>query len=249
MNDDPTASRNAKLNFQQRFSDSPFVERIWRTEGAQAGSFISMAFSHWQMCVWQQNGKINLTMRGPETQATRVDCPADAEFLGIVFRLGTVMPHLPASGLVDADITLPDATSQSFWLNSSVWEFPNYENADTFVDRLVREGLLIREPVIEAALQEQPQPISVRSVQRHFTRAVGLTHGAVDQIERARYATLLLKSGVSILDTVDQAGYADQPHLTRSLKHFIGQTPAQLLATNAPEQLSFLFTPRMMEKE
>jgi hypothetical protein len=33
----------------------------------------------------------------------------------------------------------------------------------------------------------------------------------------------------SILDTVDLAGYADQPHLTGSLKRYMGQTPAQIL--------------------
>ncbi|HEX2620347.1 MAG TPA: AraC family transcriptional regulator, partial [Phototrophicaceae bacterium] len=61
------------------------------------------------------------------------------------------------------------------------------------------------------------------------------------QIKRARYATILLKEGVSILDTVDQAGYADQPHLTRSLKHYIGFTPAQLSSPTRTDPLSFLF--------
>ncbi len=46
---------------------------------------------------------------------------------------------------------------------------------------------------------------------------------------RARHARTLLQQGISILDTVEQAGYADQPHLTRSLKRFMGQTPAQIL--------------------
>jgi AraC-like DNA-binding protein len=50
-----------------------------------------------------------------------------------------------------------------------------------------------------------------------------------------------LKQGISILDAVTLAGYADQPHLTRSLKRLVGQTPAQLRPTNQPEQLSFLF--------
>ncbi|WP_244422604.1 hypothetical protein [Ktedonobacter racemifer] len=49
------------------------------------------------------------------------------------------------------------------------------------------------------------------------------------QIERARSATLLLQQGVSIPDTILEAGYYDQPHLTRSLTRFIGQTPAELL--------------------
>lgn len=233
--------RDMLLNFVERHSDSPFVERIWRTHSERAGTFTSMALSHWQMCVWTERGKTNLTLRGPETKATRVPCPPDAEFLGIVFKLGTVMPHLPASTLVDAALTLPDASSESFWLNGSAWQFPNYENADNFIDRLVRDGLLVAEPAIQAALQSQVQPMSVRSVQRRFSQTTGLTHGAVSQIERARYATLLLQEGVSILDTVDQAGYSDQPHLTRSLKHFIGQTPAQIAGKSEPEQLSFLF--------
>jgi methylphosphotriester-DNA--protein-cysteine methyltransferase len=135
---------------------------------------------------------------------------------------------------------LPEARSDSFWLNSSTWQFPEYENADIFVDRLVRNELLAREPVVDTALQSDPPVLSVRSVQRRFLRATGLTRGTLSQIDRARYATSLLQQGVSILETVDRAGYADQPHLTRSLKYFIGQTPAQLFRKSDSDQLSFL---------
>jgi AraC-like DNA-binding protein len=38
----------------------------------------------------------------------------------------------------------------------------------------------------------------------------------------------LLQQGVSILDTVYEVGYADQAHMTRSLKRLIGQTPTQI---------------------
>ncbi len=44
-----------------------------------------------------------------------------------------------------------------------------------------------------------------------------------------------VEKGVSILDAVYQAGYSDQPHMTRSLKYFIGQTPAQIVRLNQPE--------------
>jgi methylphosphotriester-DNA--protein-cysteine methyltransferase len=56
-----------------------------------------------------------------------------------------------------------------------------------------------------------------------------LTHGTFAQIERAQQAVNLLERGLSIADAVYQAGYADQPHLTRSLRRFMGQTPAQIL--------------------
>src|ERR671937_833535 len=111
----------------------------------------------------------------------------------------------------------------------------------TFVDRLVRDGLLVREPVVQAALQDQLKDLSLRTAQRHFLRTTGLTHSAVRQTERARYATTLLQQGVSILDVVYEAGYFDQAHLTRSMKCFIGQTPTQIRDTNGTEQLSFLY--------
>ena len=56
-----------------------------------------------------------------------------------------------------------------------------------------------------------------------------MTHGLFRQIERARYATNLLRDGASILDTVHEAGYFDQAHLTRSLKVLIGETPASVM--------------------
>jgi AraC-like DNA-binding protein len=229
------------FTFEERPSDSPVVERIWRARSEHAGSFISLAMSHWEMVVTRQYGVTMLTVRGPETKATPLDCSGDGEWLGIRFKLGTVMPHLPASNLVDRGVNLPDAGSRSFWLHGSAWQFPDFENADTFVDWLVRDGLVVREPVVHAALQGQLKDLSLRTAQRHFLRTTGLTHSAVRQIERARYATTLLQQGVSILDVVYEAGYFDQPHLTRSLKYYIGQTPAQILDRSRTQQLSFLY--------
>ena len=105
----------------------------------------------------------------------------------------------------------------------------------------MRKGLLLREPIVGEALQGRLKDLPLRSVQRRFLQATGVTQSTARQIERARYATYLLQQGVSILDTVEQVGYFDQPHLTRSLKHFIGQTPAQILQKSRPEQMSFLY--------
>jgi AraC-like DNA-binding protein len=222
--------------FDERASDSPFVERIWRTQSERSGSFISTAENHWEMVVTRYQGKTTFTVRGPETKATPADYPADAEFFGIVFKHGAFMPHFPLIKLLDRnDATLPEATSRSFWLHGSAWQFPNFENADTFVARLVREELLAHDPMVEAVLQNRPLELSLRTVQRRFLQATGLTRGAFDQIERARQAVTLLERGLSIADAVYWAGYADQPHLTRSLKHFIGQTPAQILRAGKSE--------------
>ncbi|MGH8605237.1 MAG: helix-turn-helix domain-containing protein [Gammaproteobacteria bacterium] len=195
------------------------------------------------MVVTRHHGKTTLTVRGPETKAATLDCPAEGEWLGIRFKLGTFMPPLPARNLLDRrDVTLPEATGHSFWLNGSAWEYPDFENAETFVNWLVHDGLIAVDLPVDAALQGQRQELSIRSAQRHFLQATGMTHSTIRQIERARHATNLLKQGVSILDTVYEAGYFDQAHLTRALKYLIGQTPAQIIG--AEKQLSFLYKTR-----
>lgn len=218
--------------FEERASESPYVAKIWRTHSAQAGSFTSLAVSHWEMVIAVYRGETTITVRGPETKATLAYCPEDTEFFGIQFKLGTFMPHMPISSLVDRAVDLPVMARRSFWLHGGVWETPDYENADTFVERLVRHELLAHDPVVAALVEGQAPALSLRSRQYRFCRATGLTQSAVRQIERARYAAELIQRGVSIHDTMYEADYFDQAHMTRSLKRLIGQTPAQIARSN-----------------
>ena len=228
------------LTFEERLSDSPLIERVWRSRSERADTFLSVAQCHFEMAVTRHRGRMFITLRGPETKATTAHCPAEGEWLGIRFTLGTFMPQFTPSSLRDRnDVTLRDATRRSFWLNGSAWEYPSFDNAETFVKRLVAKGLVVRDAAVEAALRDAPQPLSLRSEQRHFLLATGVTRGMARQTERARYAVNLLRQGVSILDVVDRAGYFDQAHLTKSLKYRIGQTPAEIV--RAPRQLSFLY--------
>jgi hypothetical protein len=213
---------------EARLSESPFVSAIWKSHSVSTGTFSSIAVSHWEMVITKQHGKTYINMRGPETKATPATCQEEFEAIGIQFKLGTFMPHLPVTDLVDGAVDLPEAAFKSFWLYGSTWEVPTFDNAEGFVEKLVHDGLLVQEPIVDVVLQDQGAGVSLRSVQRRFLRATGLTLGLVSQIERARHAMDLLEQGVSILDTVELAGYADQPHLTKSLKRFIGETPTNV---------------------
>ena len=228
------------ITFTDRPSDSPFVERVWRSHSERAGVFHSIAATHWNMVVTRLEGRISLTVRGPETRPTMAQCPAHGEWFGILFKLGTFMPLMRSSDLRDRnDVTLPNATRRSFWLNGSAWDFPDFENAETFVKHLVRSGLIVADRTVDGALRGELQKISARTEQRHLLQVTGLTLGTICQIERARRATLLLKRGIPILDVVHETGYYDQAHLTRSLQRFIGQTPARI--AQGEQQLSLLY--------
>jgi AraC-like DNA-binding protein len=208
--------------FDVRSSDSPFIEKIWRTKSVPVESFISVAVAQWEIVVSRQPGRTWLTIRGPETKASIAAIPQDADFVGIQFRLGTFMPKFPLDRLVDNSIDLPGGSDGSFWLDSSAWELPNFENAEGLVDRLVRQGLLARQ--VDGGS-------SIRTTQRRTLRSTGLPRRTIGQIERAQLAAALIQQGASPWDVVWRSGYADQAHLTRALKRYVGMTPRQLSQT------------------
>jgi len=236
------------IHFEDRPSDSPLVERVWRSHSERSGRFHSMASCNWGMVVTRLRGETHFTVRGPETMATIADCPAEGDWVGVHFRLGTYMPSFPTGRLRNRnDVTLPSASSRTFHLSGSAWEYPTYENIDTFVQRLVKRGLIVSDPHVAAALDAVAHPDasrhgSVRTAQRRVMNATGLTCAAIRQIERARRATELLQRGATILEVTHDLGYFDQAHLTRSLTRFIGQTPAQV--ARGVEQLSLLYKKR-----
>ena len=223
-----------------RASDSPLIERVWRCHSERAGIFLSVASSHWEMVITRLNGKSIVTLRGPETRPTEVLCPANGEWLAIRFKAGTFMPQLPAHRLMNnPGVNLPQLSPRSFLLDGRKWEFPTFDNAESFVNRLVNKGVVARDPEITAALRSEPTTISTRSAQRRFLQVIGMTHNTLRQIERARFALNLLREDVAIADVVWQCGFYDHAHLTRSLRRWIGITPTEI--NRADTQLSFLY--------
>ena len=233
---------NLDLSCEERLSDSAPVALVWRGGGEEVIPFISIAQPLFSMVISHVDGQSSVTIRGPEIRATTAITAPDAEHIGILFKPGVFMPKFPAQKLKDrGDVTLPNGTNDRFWLDSSTWQFPDYENIDTFVEWLIREELLCYDPLVADVLQTKSLELSQRTIQRRFKKATGISYGLFDQIQRARYATKLLKNGLSFSDTVFLANYYDQPHLIRSLKRFIGLTPQQVIDPKRTERLSFLY--------
>jgi hypothetical protein len=214
--------------YEQRSSDSPYIETVTRGRTAGSGSTVRPAEVHWHMVFTKFQGKLYPIVVGPLSTSGVVHFTEGAEILWVRFKLGAFMPGMPLRDIRDSETLLPGAAAKdSFWLHGSAWQFPDFENIETFAERLAREGTLVRDPLVESALIEPPPDIPPRTLRQRFLRATGLSHKHIRQFERAQRATALLEKGLPILDTVYQAGYYDQPHLTRELKRFIGHTPKQ----------------------
>lgn len=232
--------RQQLISFTDRMSDDPHVDRVWGSCSTRGGRFHSIAAVTWEMVVSRVEGKVSMTIRGPETVSTQAECPADGEWFAIRFAVGTYLPRFRPSGVMDRrDVVLENATSRKFWLNGSSFEFPTFENAELFVRRLTKTGELRRDTAVDDMLRGRCTPFSLRTEQRRFRHVTGLTLSMAHQIVRARQAAFQLYHGMSAHDVVEQAGYYDQAHLIRAMQRWIGCTPAVI--SGGTVQLSFLY--------
>ncbi len=136
------------LKFEHRLSDSPFVERVWRSHSTAAGSFHSMAEPNLELVVARVDRRA-MILRGPVTRASLADCPADGDWLGIRFRMGAYLPGLPTGSLRDhRSLFLPDAGHGRFWLGDRAWEIPTFDDAEALVDRMAAARVILRDDVV-----------------------------------------------------------------------------------------------------
>lgn len=228
--------------FETRATDSPYIESVTRGHTVGAGTVLRPAECNWHMVFVNYQQQTPVLMVGPWSTAGAVQYTDGAEILWIRLKLGVFMPHMPTPTLLNAETPLPaGAGRRSFHLRGTLRQFPDFENAETFVQRLVREDSLVCDPLVGAVLQGQPHGLAARTVRHRFVRATGLTHNHIFQVERAKRAAALLQQGWSIADTVFEAGYFDQPHLTRALKQWVGYTPAALVRQFEASKFAVLY--------
>ena len=201
------------FTLEARSSRSPLVAQTWQARSEPEESFISVAATHWEMVVTRQRGAARLTVRGPETRATAVPIPQDAEFFGIEFSAGTFMPDLPPGRLVDRTVTLPQVSDRSFWLDGSAWELPGPDNADVFVARLARGPAGARPdrgrgPARRGCGLVHPVGGATGGA------GTGLTRGAIGRIRRAERAVELLSRGAPPSDVAPPDRLRRPVHLT-----------------------------------
>jgi AraC-like DNA-binding protein len=222
------------FEYEDKPSRSRFVERIWRTFDTSDGTYLAAADACWDMIFIRSDHGSRVLLSGPSSTTTPVPYRAGNRNVGIKFRPGTYLTHVPVTIMVDTTEALPMPTDGSFVLAGREWPMPTFDSADDFIAELEDRELLSDDPVVMATLHGESVPTSTRSVQRHVSNATGLTANRIRQIERAREAAERLQRGESILDVTHDLGYADQAHLTRDLKRLTGYTPGQTRGRDEP---------------
>jgi AraC-like DNA-binding protein len=196
-------------------------------------------------------GDETLTVAGPDTSANLAGLPDGTLTVGIRFRSGRAPGYLgvAAQELTDRSVNLED-----LW-GAAARQLAEGLASATTVDakeRALEEALLRRmndvgrpHPDVDAAVEmiaaapsttrvgaiSRELDVSERHLRRRFERAVGYGPKTFGRVLRfRRFLSLAEQHGHTLARAAAEAGYADQPHLTRECNDLGGLPPAELLA-------------------
>jgi methylphosphotriester-DNA--protein-cysteine methyltransferase len=122
---------------------------------------------------------------------------------------------------------LPADSNGRFQFEGTLLQFPDFNNAEQLIEQMHDLGY-ISGKVINS--QEFPkQGMSSKSYYRFIKRSTGLSPYKLHQLQRMAEAFHLLRQGVPPATVAAELGFADQAHLHRAVKQFLGHTPKELL--------------------
>jgi hypothetical protein len=217
------------MKYEERTSDSPHIQYVWKAYTEQAGGYADLAHGFWVLVFRLQRGTTQVILTGPATESLPISYDAKQLNWGIVFRAHVFIRGVSKTSLINSMTTLPTVSDTSFLISGHEVTIPDYETAEKFVDELIRRDILVASDIVARALRGNPPAMTPRTLQRHHVKATGLTQRKLQQIQRARKAFAALQTGKSIADVIAEADYADQSHFIKSLKLLAGQTPGQIL--------------------
>jgi hypothetical protein len=213
--------------------DSPWVASVSFMPVERPGAMLVPPDGTWDLVFIRDEHGMRAIRTGLSTKAVRLRHTGTEEILAISFKASVKLAAVDPIASLDRGYVLP-GDDRRFAIAGEKFEIPAFNNADLFVERLAKNGLIQANPAVQSILDGEPISVSARTLQRQFKLTTGMTHKRFTMIERARLAAANLRQGKTAQDVAHALGYYDQAHLINSLRDIVGQTPAQLGRLTAP---------------
>lgn len=212
----------------ERASAHPWVDRVWQTVCLEDGVYKATPDGSWDLLLSvSPEGVPTVFLSGQATEPVEVPYQAGEHSVVISFAAHVYLAT-EKKVRTEATVRFLPVNGDRFELDGTNLPLPSFENAEELVDQMIAAGLLKSDDLVAKAFSEKPKAASTRSVQLHFKRTTGITQKDFRMIRRAQEAVRRLKAGVAPAAVAADLGYADQPHMIKSIKTIMGHLPSNL---------------------
>ncbi|APX34728.1 AraC family transcriptional regulator [Brachybacterium sp. P6-10-X1] len=216
--------------YEEHHPDSPVLECVWQARATRDECYLVPAVEYWDLWFARAaGGELLAGLSGPTLGHRWIRSTIGEHSWGVQLKAHVVLPGVSKQLLLGGEQRLFVEAGHVTLAKHAV-PFPEFADLEAFTDRLLGLDVLRCDGDVRRMLSGDDVGYSERHRQRRVRAATGLTPKQIEQLSRAREAFALLMQGVPPIVCAARCGFADQAHLTRSLRAFHGQTPAQVLS-------------------
>jgi AraC-like DNA-binding protein len=211
-----------------RTSFHPWIDRVWQSVCLSDGVYKATPDGSWDLILSvAPDGQSLVFLTGQATEPVEVPYSAGEHSVVISFAAHVYLKR-DKEVRTGAVLRFLEVEGDSFVLDDIELPLPTFLNAEELTDMMVAAHLLQSDDVVARAFTETPKAASKRSVQEHFKKTTGITQKDFQLIRRAQEAVRRLKAGEMPAAVAVDLGYADQPHMIKSVKKIMGSLPSNL---------------------
>ena len=214
--------------FNSRSSPLDAIDTVWTAHALADGVYNATPDGSWDLIhIEKPTGEHRVFLTGQQSQPASVPYEAGEISVVISFAAHFFLQSGPLSPDGPTIEFLP-VHAERFLLANLDLPLPTHDNAEIIASELLDAGVLRVDRIVTGALGLTNFAASERSLQRHFRETTGLSQKSFEQIQRAQEAVRLLQAGGKPADVAIAAGYADQAHMTKSIKRIMGRLPTKV---------------------
>lgn len=215
------------LSWRERSSELEPIASVWTGRASEITSRTVLADPCISIILVKSKTNAEVILRGPETKPRSEILIPGHTWTGIRLQPGVQLKNFPTQQFTNKFRALPADTNGRFQLAGTLLQFPSFNNAEQLVKQMYDLGCMSGKAL---NAQELPkQGMSPKSYSRFVKRNTGLSPYKLHQLQRMAEAFRLLRQGVPAATVASELGFADQAHLARAAKQFLGHTPRELL--------------------
>jgi len=215
------------LFWRERTPELESITSVWAIRAAVMMQRIVPADPCVSIILVQSDASAEVIIRGPETAPRSEILLPGYTWIGIRLHPGVQLKDFPTRQLTDSFRILPADSNGQFQFEGTLLQFPSFSNAQELIKQMHDLGYISGKALNS---QESPQKVmSSKSYSRFVKRSTGLAPYKLYQLQRMSEALRLLRQGTPAVTVASELGFADQAHLTRAAKQFLGYTPNELV--------------------
>lgn len=216
-----------EITWKERPSKSDLIASVWTCRPNEITPRTVLADPCTSITLIKNAERTKVVLRGLETKPRNEHYMPGTTWISIRLYPGVKLKNFPAQRYIDCSRPIKADSDSSFLFGNTLFRFPEFDKAEELIEQMCRQGYISGRAIsVDEVSKEE---MSTKTYARYIKQNTGLSPYKLHQLQRMSKVFKQIQEGVPFATIASEAGFADQAHLHRATRQYLGHTPKELL--------------------